>query len=252
MVKRTRFSNDTVTAGKFVEIGRKSVDLKSRLERVSQLVSSTDQSASINAMQQITADNFISPEEKKKLADEWKHIQSAYSSTVSTVTGLGVTPAEFLSFQSAFTSLKAEMESILSDMSKPSTSGDLDIMLQAYQSAATILQNWINSYNNSLTADISNYRLDVESSPVSPAIDDEITFTAKIYIDGVDRTADMINQYKDENGLCPSLFDWNISGANNDEELMGQVKGKQSFTIPGSSLSGDSIKVFFSASVNIG
>lgn len=253
MANRTRFSNDTVTAGKFVEIGRKSVDLRARLQRVAQLVSSSENNSSIHGIEQITSDNYITVEEKRKLKDEWEHIQAAYASTVATVTSLGVSPEEFISFQTAYGALKDKIDVILSDMTKPSTvDGSLDLSLQAYESAATILQNWINAYNNSLTADISSYRLDVESKPASPTFEDTITFTAHIYIDNVDKTDELINNYKNEAGLCPDLFIWDISGTSDDESLMESSLGKKSFSVACSSFTNDSIKVFFSSKLNVG
>lgn len=254
MANRLNFSNDTLTASKFVEIGRKSVDLRTKLGRFGLLQSNNDTNSSITGIEQIANDNVITPEEKKLLAQEWEHIKAAYSSTVSTVNGIGVAPEELGALQSAYKTLESIIGSILSDMNSPyQTDGRLSLALEAYESAAKILQNWINAYNNSVTSGISSYRLSVDHSPVSPTLDDTIVFIGRIYIDGVDQTEELIETYKDaETGLAPDLFQWSIEGTKDDETLMESVKGKQMFSVKASDMTGDVIKAYFAAELNVG
>lgn len=254
MANRFNFSNDTITGGKFVEIGKKSVDIKQRLGRFGLIQSANDSNVSLEGIGNLANDNVITPEEKKLLAQEWEHIKAAYSSTVSMVTALGVNPEEFESFKTSFASLSSIVESILSDMNKPTnTDGRFQVAIQAYDSAASILQNWINAYNNSVTAGISSYRLDIEHIPVSPTLDDTIQFTARVYIDGIDRTADLIESYTDsDTGLAPDLFNWYIEGTDDDEALIESVRGKQSFSVEAAELTGDTIRVYFSSELNVG
>ena len=254
MANRLNFSNDTVTGGRFVELGRKSVDLKTRLQRISQVSSNNDSNQSLAGLGSLTSDSVVTPEEKKLLAQEWEHILAAYNSTVSMVGSLGVNPEEFISFQTAFSQLQSLVNDILSDMNSNSqTDGRLDVAIEAYSSAATILQNWINAYNNSLTSDISSYRLDIARLPSSPTLDSTITFTAHIYIDEIDKTEELMNNYKDQDtGLYPDLFNWFIEGTEDDDALIEEVNGKRSFSIPASDFSGDVVKVYFSSSLNVG
>lgn len=254
MANRYTFSFDTVTAGKFVEVGKNTVNLKSRLRRISQIQSENNTNSSLQGIQQIASDNVITPEEKKLLADEWKHISAAYSSTVATITELGVNPEEFESFKTSYRTLESMMNAILADMnSNYTTDGRLDLAIRAYESATTILQNWVNAYQNSLTADISSYRLDVESSPVSPTLEDTIKFKAVIYIDGKDSTEEMMDSYRDPStGLCPDLFQWSVSGTKNDSALIEEIAGKREFSVHASDLSGDIIKVYFASNLNVG
>ena len=253
MANRINRSLDTITTGKVVEFRGKSRDLRERLARIGQVVSINSTNASVSAIGQIASDSVITPEEKQKLAKEWEHIRAAYNSTVSTVEGLGVSPEEFTSFKNAFSVLQTYMEEILSDMSTSYRSdGRFDIALDAYESAATILQNWINAYNSNLTAGISSYRLAVDYLPVSPTLDDEITFSASIYINGEDKTADLMAIHMDESGLYPDLFIWDISGTDDDSALMESVLGHRSFKVSATDLSGDVIRVSFSASIDVG
>lgn len=253
MAKRITRELDTVTAGKFVEIGRKSVDLRERLRRMSQVVSDNSINSSIAGIGQMAGDNVITPEEKKILAEEWEHIVAAYNSTVSTIIQLGVNPDEYQALQTAFNGLKSLMDSILADMDTATTVGDrLNVALEAYESAAKILQNWINSYMNDVTSGISSYRLEVISTPASPTLDDTITFSAKIYIDSIDKTEELKNAHRNEAGLYPDLFIWSVEGTNDDDSLMEDIRGKEFFSIDASDIPGDSVRVYFSSSLNIG
>lgn len=254
MAKRNDLQNEIVTAGKFVERGSKSIDMKEKLRRMSQIVSSQKDNSSITGLEQIASDNVITPEEKRLLAEEWEHIEAAYNSTVSSVNSLGVNPEEFQQFQSAFRSLQSFVQSILANMNEPSnTDGRFNVIMQAYESAATILQNWVNAYQNSLTTGVSSYRLDVDHSPAQVSLEDNVTFTANIFIDETDRTEELINSYKDpDTGLCPDLFNWVVSGTKDDEAVMEDANGKRMFTIPASSFLNDSVRVWFSSVLNVG
>ena len=130
--------------------------------------------------------------------------------------------------------------------------GGLEATIQAYQSAATILQNWINSYNNNVTADISSYRFEVEHTPVSPTLEDTLTFVAYIYINGVDKTQELMNANNDGSGLYPTLFQWFVKGTKDDDSLMEEIQGKRSWQVSASQLSNDSIRAYFSGTVDIG
>lgn len=244
---------DTITVGKIVERGKKSVDIKTRLERLSQTVSNNNTNSSLQGIQQITSDSVVTPQEKRQLAKEWEHIQAAYNSTVAMVEDLGVNPDEFLKFKAVYAQLSALMNEILADMNSSSkVDGGLEATIQAYQSAATILQNWINSYNNNVTADISSYRFEVEHTPVSPTLEDTLTFVAYIYINGVDKTQELMNANNDGSGLYPTLFQWFVKGTNDDDSLMEEIQGKRSWQISASQLSNDSIRTYFSGTVDIG
>lgn len=243
---------NTVTAGAFVQIGGKSVDLREKISRVGQVVSNAKTDESLNNLQTITSDGVITPSEKAQIKKEWEHIQAAYNSTVSMVEDLGVNPDEYLSFQSAYNSLKAMMDSILSDMSSSSnTDGSLDSLLQAYQSSATILQNWINSYSNDLTANLSDYSLRVSHTPQYPTLDSTITFTAYIYIKGIDKTEELMSSHEDESGLYPDLFIWDVSGTSDDESIIESIKGKRTWQISASQLAYDVIRARFSSSLYV-
>ena len=53
---------DTITVGKIVERGKKSVDIKTRLERLSQTVSNNNTNSSLQGIQQITSDSVVTPQ----------------------------------------------------------------------------------------------------------------------------------------------------------------------------------------------
>ena len=254
MAKRTDLQNTIVTAGKFVERGSKSVDMRERLRRMSQIVSAQQGNSSIIGLEQIASDNVITPDEKKLIAEEWEHIQAAYNSTVSSVNSLGVNPEEFQQFKTAFLSLESFVNMILADMSQTTqTDGRFSVAMQAYESAATILQNWINAYQNSLTTDISSYRLAIDRSPSQVTPGDTVVFSAHIFIDEVDRTDDLIASYKDaDTGLAPDLFNWIIEGTTDDEEAMKEANGKRMFSIQSTAFKADSIRVWFSSVLNVG
>ena len=254
MANRFTFTNDTITAGKFVELGRNTADLRARLQRLNQMQSVNDNSSSLAGIGQMASDNVITPDEKAIIAQEWEHIKSAYNSTVAMIESLGVDPQEFESFKAAYASLASLMESILSDMDSPSNVGDqFRTILNAYNSAATILQNWVNAYQNSVTSDISSYRLEIKRTPPSPTLDSTIIFSAYIYIDGVDRTADLMNTYMDpQTGLYPTLFNWIVSGTKDDEGLMGRIKGSRTFSVSASDFVNDNISVYFSSELEVG
>ena len=85
MATRRNHSNETVTAGKFVEIGKSAQDLKAKLRRINLISNSSDNTAQISGIEQIAGDSVITPSEKRLLAEEWDHIEAAYNSTVSLV-----------------------------------------------------------------------------------------------------------------------------------------------------------------------
>ena len=254
MAKRNDLQNQVVTAGRFVERGRVSIDMRERLRRMSQIVSIQQGNSSLTGVEQMASDNVITPEEKILLAQEWEHIKAAYNSTVSMMNELGVDPQEFESFKAAYSSLESLMNEILKDMNSTSLVGDqFRTILNAYNSAATILQNWVNAYQNSVTSDISSYRLEIKRTPPSPTLDSTIIFSAYIYIDGVDRTADLMNTYMDpQTGLYPTLFNWIVSGTKDDDGLMGRIKGSRTFSVSASDFVNDNISVYFSSELEVG
>lgn len=253
MSTRRNFTTNIVTAGKFVEIGKSAQDLKAKLRRINLVSNTSDNTAQISGVEQIAGDNVITPSEKRTLAEEWEHIKAAYNSTVSLVAQLGINPEEFIAFKTAYSSLETMMNSILADMTTDSkTDGRLQILVEAYNSAASILQDYLTAYQNGLTQSISSYRLSLSSTPLSPAPDDTIIFTASIFIDGIDSTADLMQQYVDDKGNHPDLFIWDISGTVNDEKYMEDNLGKRQITIPGSDFSTDRITVAFSSRISVG
>lgn len=251
MAVRRNYTTDTVTAGKFVPIGQDSETMKARLRRINQLSQTSQNSSLISGIGSIVGDSVITPGEKRQLAEEWEHIQSAYSSTVSLVEQLGINPDEFVRFKSAFEQLKVMMESILENMGESTpTDGRLQTVLEAYSSAATILQNYLTAYQNGLTASISEYRLAVTHTPTNPKPGDTIKFSASIYISGVDRTQDLMDEYV-EDGSYPDLFDWSIEGTDDDSGYMTAGLGKRVIEIPSSALIGDNVTVSFSSTIVI-
>ena len=253
MADRNNLTNQTVTAGKFVELGQKAQDLKAKLRRISQISQSSSNSAQISGINSMLSDNILTPAEKRQLQAEWEHIQAAYSNTVATVEQLGINPDQFQSFKAAFQQLKVVIEPLLKNMSE-STAADPNLqgVLEAYNTAATILQNYINAYQNDLTASVSDYRLAITTAPAVPTIDDTIQFSASIYVNGVDRTSDLMQEQGDEDGLYPNLFDWIIEGTDDDEGYMESAKGKRVISIPASAFSTDNITVQFFSTILIG
>lgn len=253
MATRRNHSNETVTAGKFVALGQDAQDLKARLRRLNQLSQSSQNSSLISGINGIISDNIITPSEKRQLADEWEHIQAAYSNTVSTVDSLGINPEEFQAFKAAFNQLKSVIEPLLKNMAQSSNvDGSLQGVIEAYNSAATILQNYLTAYQNGLTASISDYRLAITMNPAVPDINDTIQFSASIYIQGVDKTSELMNEQGDVDGLYPDLFDWLIEGTKDDEGYMQSAKGKRVIEIPASAFSSDNISVQFFSTITIG
>ena len=88
MSTRRNYTTNTVTAGKFVEIGKSAQDLKAKLRRINLISNSSDNTAQISGIEQIAGDSVITPSEKRLLAEEWEHIEAAYNSTVSLVNQL--------------------------------------------------------------------------------------------------------------------------------------------------------------------
>ena len=253
MATRRNHTNETVTAGKFVALGQQAQDLKEKLRRLNQIVQSSNNSSQISGINEIIGDNIITPSEKRQLASEWEHIQSAYSNTVATVEQLGINPTEFQSFKAAFQQLKSAIEPLLKNMAQSSNAdSSLQGIMEAYNTAATILQNYLTAYQNGLTASISDYRLAITMNPAVPDINDTIQFSASIYIQGVDKTSELMNEQGDVDGLYPDLFDWLIEGTDDDEGYMEQSKGKRVIEIPASAFSTDNITVQFSSTIVIG
>ena len=253
MSTRRNYTTNTVTAGKFVEIGKSAQDLKARLRRINLISNTTDNKTQLAGIEQIAGDNVITPAEKNTLAAEWEHIEAAYNSTVALVAQLGINPDEFIAFKSAFAALKSMMDSILADMTTESkTDGRLQILIEAYNSAASILQDYITAYQNGLTQSISSYKLSLTSVPLQPDPDDTIVFTASIFIDGIDSTSDLMQQYVDDKGDHPNLFIWDIEGTVDDAGYMADFLGKRQLSIPASDFSTDRITVAFSSRISVG
>lgn len=253
MSTRRNYTTNTVTAGKFVEIGKSAQDLKAKLRRINLISNSSDNTAQISGIEQIAGDSVITPSEKRLLAEEWEHIVAAYNSTVSLVNQLDINPNEFVAFNHAFESLKTMVEGILADMTTESkTDGRLQVLVEAYNSAASILQDYITAYQNGLTQSISSYRLQLTSVPTSPEPDDTIVFTASIFIDGVDSTEDLMQSYIESDGRCPALFNWDIEGTTDDEGYMEDNLGRRVLSIPASDFSSDRITVAFSSKISVG
>ena len=61
-----------------------------------------------------------------------------------------------------------------------------------------------------------------------------------------------MNANNDGSGLYPTLFQWFVKGTKDDDSLMEEIQGKRSWQISASQLSNDSIRAYFSGTVDIG
>ena len=257
MAIRVNMQNRIVTAGRFDPIEGDSISLRQKLSRLSSVVSSSNLGAQISGIQRITSDMRVTVAEKPLLKEEWEHIKNSFNLMASTVEDMGLESTEqYNSFVSAYEALGKVMEDIFADMTKDTVlTQDIQVLISAYNQAATSLNNFITGASNSLLRELSKYSLDIEA-PLMIDPNGSMTVTAIVrYFDddtGLDAELpdDMKEQYE-VNGAYPQLYIWDIKGTTNDDAINALSRGKRSITIKASEFAGENISVSFSSVIRL-
>lgn len=232
-VARTNLTDTIVTARKFVQVGSDANTLKSKLRAISSAVSSADNEQIKNALNNLTVDSVITPQEKELLSAEWTKIQSAYAQTQTVAEELELKDTDdYKQLEQAFNRLRDAMYKLLSDMnSSTPISNEFNIVFNGYVSTSSAFNSYMISVKEGIEDKFSAYRCFVDISPADITLEDTVTLSARI----MNGTTNVTNQVVSDIG-ADKAFNWEFSGTKDDEYYNEYAKGKQAIEVPASDI----------------
>lgn len=262
MANRINYSDDVLTARRFVPIGSDGSDIIQKVRSISKKVSGVNLSNHITEIDRISSDLVITPSEKKSLKSEFDYIKSAYATTYSTVLSLGLEgSAEFIELRTRYEELENVLGPIFANMETSSSiSESLSQYFEALSSASAGMNSYMIAFSNSALASVSDIRCDLSISDMSPDIGSTVTATARIMKRDssgsfVEFDESQYRVYREEKAdgsfYYPKLFIWEISGTKDDDAFNSSNLGIKSITINMSDIASDSFTVKYHSDILI-
>lgn len=223
-INRTNLTDTVVTARKFVQVGKDVETAKSKLRAISAAISSSEVSNLMDAVNNLTIDSKITPEEKILLRDEWDSIKSAFAEAESAAISLEIEDSDnFQNLKTAYDNLNAQIEYILRDMNSATIIGnEFSIIFNAYISEASSFNSFMTAAREGIQQKFTLYKCNILATPPEITYEDEVELQAMVVNDTTDVTA----------SLDASDFYWEFSGTSDDEKYNELAKGKKSVKIP--------------------
>lgn len=248
-VARTNLTDTIVTARKFVQVGSDANTLKSKLRAISSAISSADNEQIKNALNNLTLDSVITPQEKEILSVEWSKIQSAYAQTQTVAEELELKDTnDYKQLEEAFNRLSDAMYKLLADMnSSTPVSNEFNIVFNGYVSTSSAFNSYMVAAKEGIEDRFSAYSCHVDISPTDITYEDTVKISARI-MNGTTNVTEIV-----ENDIgADNAFIWEFSGTSNDEYYNMLAKGKQTIDVPASEIfSSSRFNVRFHAVLNV-
>ncbi|NLF35470.1 MAG: hypothetical protein GX585_05835 [Clostridiales bacterium] len=211
----------------------------------------------LHAIDDIESDDIVTPFEKLELKRHWESLNTFRTTTLQKVVRFGIElGAEYLAYESAYTSLETLMNIILAVMDEDtdiSAEADLSTLFEAYYDAATILDEKIFTLETGLIDGIdhrSRYEVRISATKRRIPVDGTTsTITARLFLDDDDKSADFTDsnftwQRTTENGASDAI--WNSAQSHSKSitiDINDLVNGMATFSCTFEYYYGTTIKV---------